>query len=235
MDPSIRLASGLGRLGDNRLSARNPHPGYRRRWIHPRLPAPARVMRYDPAMRTKIDGATGISVAGLLLGWFVLNTLVASFGPIQHVAHFYDLPLILRDPKRLLTGVEDVGTVSKLVFAAVCVAVGLAPLLARLGNVRAPQLLSAAPFLLILVCGIVLYVRSSTAHIEAPETMGRIGGLIARWANGAMTWSGDVVARHITIGPGGYLSFVASAYLAVRGVVTRPADGERHTTVTRPP
>lgn len=192
-------------------------------------------MGYDPAMRTKIDGATGIAVAGLFLGWFALNTLVASFGPIQHVAHFYDLPVILRDPKRLLTGVEDVGILSKLVFASVCVAVGLAPMLARPRNVRASQLLSAAPFLLILVCGIVLYVRSSTAHIEAPETMGRIGGLIARWANGAMTWSGDVVARHITIGPGGYLSFVASAYLAVRGVVTRPSEGERHTTVTRSP
>jgi hypothetical protein len=185
-------------------------------------------------MRTRIDGATGIAVAGIVIGWFALNTLAATFGPLQHVAHFYDMPVILRDPKRLLTGVEDIGTLSKLAFGAVCVAAVIAPVLPRLGYPRVPQLLSAAPFLLMLVCGIVLYVRSSTAHIEAPETLGRIGGLIARWANGAMAWSGDVVARHITVGPGGYLSFIASAFLAARGVVTTP-PGAFETRTEGPP
>jgi hypothetical protein len=173
-------------------------------------------------MTTKIDGATGIAVGCLVIGWFALNTLAATFGPIQHVAHFYDLPVILRDPQRLLTGVADIGTASKLAFGLLCAAVIVAPLLPRLGYPRVPQLLSAAPFLLMLVCGVVLYVRSSTAHIEAPDSMGRIVGLIARWANGAMTWSGDVVARHISVGAGGYLSFLASAYLAIRGVVAPP-------------
>jgi hypothetical protein len=70
-----------------------------------------------------------------------------------------------------------------------------------------------------LLCGIVLYVKSSTTQIEATDSLGRIGGYIAKWANGATQWTGDVVARHIAISAGGYLSFAASGFLAVRGVV----------------
>ena len=170
-------------------------------------------------MTTRIDGATGIAVACLVIGWFGLNTLVATFGPIQHIAHFYDLPVIMKDPRRLLTGVGDLDILVRMVFGLVCVAVALAPFAAQLAKVRTPSLFSSAPLLLMLVCGIVLYVRSSTAHIEAPESMGRIGALVSRWANGAMSWSGDVVARHIALGAGGYVSFAASIYLAVKGAM----------------
>jgi hypothetical protein len=65
----------------------------------------------------------------------------------------------------------------------------------------------------------VLYVKSSATQIEATDSLGRIGGYLARWANGATHWTGDVVARHIAIGAGGYLAFLASGFLAVRGVI----------------
>jgi hypothetical protein len=65
----------------------------------------------------------------------------------------------------------------------------------------------------------VLYVKSSSAHIEAGAGLGRWGGYLAKWANGASSWGTDVVARHIEIGAGGYLAFIASGYLAVLGVL----------------
>jgi hypothetical protein len=170
-------------------------------------------------MTTKIDGITWVAVACLVLGWFVLNTLSATFGPIQHTVHFYDLWIVMRDPRWLLTGVTDAYPLTRVVFGLVCLIVITAPFLPRLGFPNVPYLLSSAPLLLMLLCGIVLYVKSSTTQIESTESLGRIGGYIAKWTNGAVNWSGDVVARHIAIGAGGYLSFVASIYLAVRGVL----------------
>jgi hypothetical protein len=172
-----------------------------------------------PAMTTKIDGITWIAVACLVLGWFWLDTLAATFGPIRHTVHFYDLPVVMRDPRWLLTGLSDAYPLIRVVFGLVCLVVITAPLLPRLGFPHVPYLLSSAPLLLMLLCGIVLYVKSSTTQIEATDSLGRIGGYIAKWANGATQWTGDVVARHIAIGAGGYLSFAASGFLAVRGVL----------------
>lgn len=172
-----------------------------------------------PGMTTKIDGITWVAVACLALGWFWLNTLVATFGPIQHTVHFYDLPLVMRDPRWLLTGVTDAYPLIRMMFGLVCLVVITVPLLPRLGFPHVPYLLSSAPLLLMLLCGIVLYVKSSTAQIEATGALGPIGGYVAKWVNGTTRWTGDVVARHIAIGAGGYLSFAASGVLAVRGVI----------------
>jgi hypothetical protein len=43
-----------------------------------------------------------------------------------------------------------------------------------------PYLLSAAPFLLMLLCGIVLYVKSLSTQIDATAGLGRIGGYRAK-------------------------------------------------------
>jgi hypothetical protein len=170
-------------------------------------------------MARKIDCVTWVALACIAVGWFWLNTLVATFGPIQHVVRFYELPVVMRDPRWLLTGISDAYPLSRVLFGIVCLVVITAPLLPRLIFPRVPYLLSSAPFLLMLLCGIVLYVKSSTTHIEATDSLGRIGGYIARWANGTTTWAGDVVARHIAIGAGGYLSFLASGFVAIKAVI----------------
>jgi hypothetical protein len=170
-------------------------------------------------MPTKIDSVTWVAVGCVVLGWFFLDTLAATFGPIQHTVRFYDLPVVMHDPRWLLSGVKDAYPLARVTFGLVCLVVITAPLLPRLGFPRVPYLLSSAPFLLMLLCGIVLYVKSSSTQIEATDSLGRIGGYLAKWANGAANWSGDVIARHIAIGAGGYLSFLASGFLAVRGVI----------------
>jgi hypothetical protein len=170
-------------------------------------------------MPTKIDSLTWVAVGCVVLGWFWLDTLAASFGPIHNTVHFYDLPVVMHDPRWLLSGVRDAHPLAKVTFGLVCLVVITAPLLPRMGFPHVPYLLSSAPFLLMLLCGIVLYVKSSSTQIAATDSLGRIGGYLAKWANGATNWTGDVVARHIAIGAGGYLAFLASGFLAVRGVI----------------
>jgi hypothetical protein len=179
-------------------------------------------------MPAKIDSLTWIALVCVLLGWFGLNTLVATFGPVVHVVHFYDLPVVMRDPRWLVVGVSDEFTLSRLVFGFACLITVTAPLLPRLGFPRVPYLLGAAPLLLMLLCSIVLYVKSSSAHVDATASLGKWGGYLAKWTNGATNWSGDVVASHISVGAGGYLSFFASGFLAIRGVLrTIPKEVNR--------
>ncbi|HEY6482445.1 MAG TPA: hypothetical protein VIY54_02860 [Steroidobacteraceae bacterium] len=167
-------------------------------------------------MLRRIDGLTWTATAALAVGWFWLDALVATFGPVHHAAHFYDFPLVIQDPKWLITGLGGAHGAGTLLFGLLCVAAIAAPLLPRLGYRRAAWLSASAPLLLMLLCSILLYVRASSVHIES-ATLGRVGDYLARLANGTVTWAGDVVARHIAIGAGGYLAFLASLWLTLRG------------------
>jgi hypothetical protein len=173
----------------------------------------------------RIDTPTWIAMACIAIGWFWLNTLVAAFGPIQHAASFYDLPAVMKEPRWLLTGVSGAHSVGTLVFGFLCLAVVVSPLFPRLGYPRTAWF-NVAPLALMLLCGIGLYVRASSARIEPGDSMGRLGGYVAHWANGAAAWGGDVLARHIALGAGGYLAFAASAWLAVRWVIELRTAGE---------
>lgn len=156
-------------------------------------------------------------MACIAVGWFGLDTLVATFGPMRHPAHFYDLPAVMLDPRRLLFGPTEPLSTGTFVFGLLCLAVIALPVLPRLGFSPARWLLVTAPLLWMVLCGTVLYVKASSAHMTAPERMGRLGGYLASWANGAMDWTGDVVARHITLGPGAYLALIGAAWLAFKG------------------
>ena len=165
----------------------------------------------------RIDGLSWLAMACIAVGWFGLDTLVATFGPVRHTAHFYDLPAVMLDPPRFLIGPAESLSAGRFVFGLLCVAVIALPVLPRLGVSPARWLLISAPLLWMALCGIVLYVKTATAHIAAPERMGRLGGYLASWANGAMDWSGDVVARHIALGPGAYLALIGATWLAYKG------------------
>jgi hypothetical protein len=169
-------------------------------------------------------------MACVVAGWFWMSTLVATFGPVRHWVHFYELPAAMKDPRWLLTGVAGGSSFATVGFGIACLLVIAAPLLPRLGITRIPWLMSCAPCLLMLLCGVTLYLKSASTHIEATDSLGRIGGYVARWANGATDWTGDVVARHIKVGAGGYLAFIASGFLAVKGV--RDQRGSKRTVPT---
>lgn len=175
-------------------------------------------MLISTASLARVDGATWLALACTALGWFGLNTLVASFGPIRHTAHFFDLPAAIADPLWLLRGLSAAHGFGTAVFVIICLLflAAAAAAFARSAGARAPWG-SFAPLTLMLLCSIVFYIKASATHIEPGTGMGPVGGWIAHAANGAIAWTGDVVARHVTVGGGGYLSFAASGWLAWRG------------------
>jgi hypothetical protein len=169
----------------------------------------------------RVDATTWVAMACVAVGWFGLHTLVATFGPIVQVVHFYDLPAVMNDPRWLLVGVSESHSVGAIVFGIVCILVIAAPALSRRRDTFAPRVMSCAPLLLMLLCGIALYVKTSSAQLESASS---IGGYVARWANSATAWSGDVISRHIAFGAGAYLSFFASVVLAFKGFNSRRAS-----------
>jgi len=176
----------------------------------------------ESALR-RISVTTWIAVACIAVGWFGLGTLVATFGPVTQVAHFYDMALLIHDPSWLvLGGFQNSNTFMTVAFGTVCASIAAVPILARLGYMRFAWVLYAAPLVLMVLCGVMLYVKASAAPVE-PTGMGKVGEYIARWTNDATSWTGDVVSRHISIGSGGYLAFVASVWLAVQGALDRRA------------
>jgi hypothetical protein len=168
-----------------------------------------------------IDVTIWLAMGCVIVGWFGMSTLVASFGPVQHNAHFYDLAAVMLNPRRLVFGWDSSPSVGTLAFALVSLLIVVLPLLPRLGIRTARWLLLCAPALLMLLCSIVLYIKASSTHIGAPDSMGKVGQYLAMAANGAMDWTGDVVSRHISLGAGAYLSFAGSLWLALRGSLAR--------------
>ncbi|HEY3783650.1 MAG TPA: hypothetical protein VGL55_00040 [Steroidobacteraceae bacterium] len=176
----------------------------------------ARLRTVNASLR-RIDGLSWLAMICLAVGWFGLDTLVGVLGPVRHAAHFYELPALILDPQRLLFGLDPSFSAGLALFGLLCLAIIPLPLLPRMGFMTGKWLLLSAPLLWMVLCGSVLYLKASAAHIAAPQGMGRLGGYLASWANGTLDWAGDVVARHITIGPGAYLALLGGAWLLVRG------------------
>ena len=142
-------------------------------------------------------GAIWIAMAGTALGWFALDSLVANFGVIRHTAHFYDLPAAIVDPLWLLRGISA-HTLATVASSQSSVWRSSPPRRSLAPRVQWRPWGLFAPLTLMLLCSIAFYIRASSAHIEPNPGPGTVGGWISHHvANGAMTWSGDVVARHV--------------------------------------
>jgi hypothetical protein len=100
----------------------------------------------------------------------------------------------------------------------VCFVCLLAPLLPHLRRGRANWLAYLAPLILIVICGSLLYSRTSSEFFAAQSNAGHAGGNLIRFANDLMRRGSGLVTRHISVGIGGYLALVASIVLALRGV-----------------
>ncbi len=177
------------------------------------MPAP-------PALPSRVDPATWLALFAIAMGWFWMATLVGTFGPVRQIMHFYDFPAVLRDPTWLVHGIRPAPGVEVLAFGSLSVLVLLAPLGAHRLNTRNAWLLYAAPLALMLLSGIALYVKTSQPFFAVSSGAGSLGAFFAQVTNGIVGRVSDTISRHITVGAGGYLAFVAAGYLtwkAARG------------------
>jgi hypothetical protein len=166
----------------------------------------------------RIAVPTWIALATMTVGWFWMATLVTTFGPIQQVVHFYDLGTVLRDPSWLVHGAGESHTPGALAFGTLSAAVILAPLAAHRLDTRSSRLLFALPLALMVSCGILLYFKTAQPYAKPIPNSGALGAFMTRVANDVIGQATNTIARHISVGLGGYLSFGAALYLTLKGV-----------------
>ena len=166
----------------------------------------------------RIAVPTWIALAAMTVGWFWMATLVSTFGSIQQVVHFYDLGTVLRDPSWLVHGVGESHTLEALAFGTLSAAVLLAPLAAHRLDTRSSWLLFTLPLALMVSCGILLYFKTAQPYVKPIPNSGALGAFMTRVANDVIGQATNTIARHISVGMGGYLSFGAALYLTLKGV-----------------
>jgi hypothetical protein len=164
----------------------------------------------------KLDTASLIPLFSIFLGWFFLNTLAVTLGSLQHGVRFFDLPAVIADPTRMFFAIER--TARTYLFGALCLFCLLLPFAVALCRERWTWFAYCAPLALMLICGTWLYERSSGEFFAMPADAASVSGNLIRFANGLVHRGSGVVARHVTVGVGGYLAFAGSVLLAVMGV-----------------
>jgi hypothetical protein len=164
----------------------------------------------------QIELASKIAIVCVFFGWFLVDTLVVALGSLQHGVRFFDISAVIADPSRMFFGLQ--GSVHRVFFIPLCIVCLFAPLLPHFRRIRVLWLSYIAPLALMLICGVLLFWRTSGEFIAAPSNASRVAGNLIQFANDLVHHGGDLVARHVSIGIGGYLALAASLVLALQGV-----------------
>jgi hypothetical protein len=164
----------------------------------------------------ELDTPSRFALLCIFFGWFLVDTLVVTLGSLQHGVRFFDISALIVDPTRLFFGIQ--GVWQRILFSLGCVLCLLAPLLPHLGRARAYWLGYLAPLLLMLICGALLYSRTSGEFFAAPSDAGNAAGNLIRFANQLVHQGSGLVTKHVSVAVGGYLALVAGMVLALRGV-----------------
>jgi hypothetical protein len=168
------------------------------------------------AAAAQIEAPGKIAIAAIFLCWFLLDTLVVTLGSLQHGVRFYDMSALIADPSRMFFGFQ--GWAHRAAFGLLCIVCLAAPILPHFRQGRMLWLVYLAPLALMGVCGALLVWRTSGQFIAAPSDASGIGGNLVQFANGLVHHGSTLISRHISIGVAGYLAFVASLVLALRGI-----------------
>jgi hypothetical protein len=163
-----------------------------------------------------LDTPSKIAIAALIVGWFFISTLVVSFGSLQHGVRFFDMSAVIADPTRLFFGIDSL--MQRVLFGLICIGCLAAPLLPQIVHRRSAWLGYLAPLVLMVLCGAILFSKTSGEFFSTPSNAGTVTGSFIRFANDLVNRGGGLVAKHISVGAGGYLALIASAFLAVHGL-----------------
>jgi len=175
-------------------------------------PWPGRALRAI----VQLEASSKLALVCVVFGWFFTNTLVVNLGSLQHGIQFFDMGAVIADPTRLFFGIDT--SMQRVLFGMVCLVCVFAPITPQLSANRLSWLASSAPLALILVCGLILYSRTSGEFFAHPGDAKSVSGTLIHFANDLARRGSGVVSRHISIGAGGYLAFLGSVVLAVQGI-----------------
>src|ERR1700689_1498992 len=129
----------------------------------------------------QIELASKIALVCVFFGWFLVDTLVVTLGSLQHGVRFFDMSAVIADPSRMIFGTPR--PVPRTFFIPLCIVCLFAPLLPHFRRIAALRLCYAAPLVLMVICGVLLFWRTSGAFIVAASNAGRVGGNLVQFAN----------------------------------------------------
>jgi hypothetical protein len=168
------------------------------------------------AAQRQVDSVSLAALLAVFIGWFFVNTLVVSLGSLQHGVRFFDISSAIADPMRIFFGVD--ASWQRFVFGFICIGCLLAPIYAHRRGYRWAWVSHLAPLALIVVCGALLYSKTSGEFFATPSDANSLSSSVIRFANNLVNQGSGLVSRHISIGVGGYLAFAGSVVLAATGI-----------------
>jgi hypothetical protein len=184
----------------------------------------------------RLDPSTWLAMLCVVIGWFFMNTLVVSIGPINHAFRFFDMLAIIDNPMQLFVGIKPVHYFEVTLFTLLCAGALCAPVMPYVRGDRTSWLAYLVPLLLTVVAYLWLYVRTSGDFFATPADAGTLSSDVIRFANDLLHRGSEPIARRVAIGAGSYVSIAGGAALAIRGILgyrrQTPAPREPLTTGT---
>jgi hypothetical protein len=164
----------------------------------------------------ELDAGSKFALICIFFAWFFIDTLEVSVGSIKHGVRFFDASAVIADPTRMFFSIDT--SFGVILFALICCLCLMAPLAPHIWRNRLAWLAYLLPLLLIVVCGLLLYSKTSGEILATPSDASALRGSVMNLANKILQRGSDLVARHITVGAGGYVALLGSLVLAYQGV-----------------
>jgi len=164
----------------------------------------------------ELDGITKFAIICVFFAWFFIDTLVVSVGSIKHGVRFFDAGAVIADPTRMFFSIDT--TFGVLLFGLLCCLCLIAPLAPHLWRNRVAWVGYLVPLALIVVCGLLLYSKTSGEILAAPSDAGGLRSSVMSLANKILQRGSDLVSRHVAVGAGGYVALLASLVLGLQGI-----------------
>lgn len=164
----------------------------------------------------ELDGIAKVAIICVFFAWFFIDTLVVSVGSMKHGVRFFDAGAVIADPTRMFFSIDT--TFGVLLFGVLCCLCLIAPLAPHLWRNRVAWIGYLAPLVLIVVCGLLLYSKTSGEILAAPSDAGGLRSSVMSLANKILQRGSDLVSRHVAVGAGGYVALFGSLVLGYQGI-----------------
>jgi hypothetical protein len=157
--------------------------------------------------------------AGLIaIGWFGMNTLVATFGHYAQATRFYQLGVVMLHPGALFIGYGSGHALEVAAFATIALLILLAvPVMPLMYAQRQAWLAGWLPLAWMIICALVISASGASGQAQAAAATGSsLHDDLVRLTGHLMQRAQDTLVSHIGIGAGGVLAGLACIALAVR-------------------
>jgi hypothetical protein len=164
----------------------------------------------------ELDGLSKFGIICIFFAWFFIDTLVVSVGSVKHGVRFFDASAVIADPTRMFFSIDT--SFGVIVFALVCCLCLMGPLAPHIWRNRLAWLAYLLPLILIVVCGLLLYSKTSGEIVATPGDASGLRGSVMTFANKILQRGSDLVSRHVAVGAGGYVALLGSLVLGYQGM-----------------